>query len=115
VAVVKTMVDLGADKEAPTADGFRPLHCAAQEGHVETVGTLAELGADVNSQDDDGDSLLHMAAAEGYVSVVKTLAEAGANKEASMLIYGGRPLHIAAYKGHAAVVHWRSWGRTLAL
>ena len=92
------MVELGADKEASTANGARPLHSAAFEGHVETASPLAELGADVNSQDDDGDTPLHMAAIEGHVSAVKTLVELGAD------IGGGEtPLQVSIRRGHHQV------------
>jgi ankyrin repeat protein len=38
-----------ADVNAAAADGWRPLHYAAEEGYVEVVTTLVELGADVHA------------------------------------------------------------------
>jgi ankyrin repeat protein len=37
--------------EAQDAYGFRALHIAAQDGHVDVVRVLAELGADVEAHD----------------------------------------------------------------
>jgi hypothetical protein len=49
VAVLKALVEMGADKEAASANGGRALHAAAVWGHVEAVTTLVELGADVGA------------------------------------------------------------------
>ena len=67
-------MQLGADVNAGDAAGRRPLHRAAQQGHVE-VGhlTLVQQGADVNAEDNDGDRPLHEAALTGHVEAVATL------------------------------------------
>jgi hypothetical protein len=37
---VRTLVELGADKEAPNSTGMTPLHCAAFQGDADVVTTL---------------------------------------------------------------------------
>jgi ankyrin repeat protein len=58
--VVKTLAELGADKEATDADGARPLHVAAGHGQVEVVTTLVELGADIGAMTDNGETPLQL-------------------------------------------------------
>jgi ankyrin repeat protein len=43
-AVVKALVELGADKDAKDANGETALHFAAQYGHAEVLRVLAQLG-----------------------------------------------------------------------
>ena len=89
--MVKTLVlELGADKEAATANGSRPLHKAAWQGHVTVVTTLVELGADKEAATADGSRPLQIAAYRGRVAVVKALVELGADKEASVRMDGHR-------------------------
>jgi hypothetical protein len=47
VEVLTVLVELGADKEAKTANGVTPLHMAAINGHVEALTVLAQQGADI--------------------------------------------------------------------
>lgn len=54
VAVMKTLVDAGADIEEADSRGSTPLHKAAFGKHAKAVRALIELGANVNSRDVDG-------------------------------------------------------------
>lgn len=54
VAVMKTLVDAGADIEEADRQGSTPLHKAAFGKHAKAVRALIELGANVNSRDVDG-------------------------------------------------------------
>jgi ankyrin repeat protein len=49
--VAKVLVDAGASVEAELADGARPLHLAAQDGHTEVklMSVLVKAGADVEA------------------------------------------------------------------
>ena len=40
------LVELDADKEAKTANGWTPLHYAAVSGHVDAVTVLVQMGVD---------------------------------------------------------------------
>ena len=53
VAMIRTLVEQGADIEAETAGGVRPLHLAAAHGQVETVKTLVELQADIEARSEE--------------------------------------------------------------
>ena len=41
------LLDSGAELECRTANGFTPIICAAQQGHLATVRLLQQRGADV--------------------------------------------------------------------
>jgi hypothetical protein len=103
VATIRRMVAEGADVNVRGDEGARPLHFAAQEGHVDAVQVLVEVGAEVEAATADGDTPLHSAACQGHVAVVKTLVELGADIDASDAD-GDTPLHHAAWQGHVEVV-----------
>jgi ankyrin repeat protein len=98
LAVVRTLLAAGADYEARDAGGWRPLHIAVREGHVDAAQLLVEAGADVEAPDDDGFKPLHLAADGGYVEVVRALVDAVVDVEAEAAD-GFRPLHYAARSG----------------
>jgi ankyrin repeat protein len=99
VVTIRRLVAEGADvNEQGAAEGVRPLHVAAQYGHVDAVQVLVEIGADLEAPAVDGVRPLHMAAHQGHVSAVKTLVQLGADKEASTA-NGFTPLLTAACTG----------------
>ncbi|KAL8300793.1 hypothetical protein RB593_010240 [Gaeumannomyces tritici] len=105
-AVVRLLLDRGADKDAKVGDGRTPLHWAAAGGHEAVARLLVEAGADKEAKDGcgGGRTPLHLAAAGGHEAVARLLVEAGADKEAKDGCGGGRtPLHRAAEGGHEAV------------
>lgn len=57
----------------------RPLHWAAQGGHLDVCVLLLERGARVNAEDDDGTQPLHMAAKHGFSDVCMLLDNRGAD------------------------------------
>ena len=73
VAVVKTLVELGADKDASAVDGATPLHKAAYNGHVDVVTTLVELGADIGALADSGETPLQLSIDKGHHHVARVL------------------------------------------
>lgn len=74
VDCIDTMVDLGADIEAPGNFGNRPLHIAAQSGQsTEVIRRLLDQGADPNARNDIGDLPIHFAKS---VSVLEALLSA---------------------------------------
>ena len=52
-AIVRALMEAGADVNKPWDDGATPLYIAAQKGHEAIVRALIELGADVNKATDD--------------------------------------------------------------
>jgi ankyrin repeat protein len=92
---VTALLEAGADVEAQMPRGSRPLHVAAQHGHVEAVRTLAEGGADVEAQADDAARPLHCAALSGCAATMGALLEPGVDIHA-VDAYGRTPLHYAS-------------------
>ena len=106
-AVMRVLLEHGADPFIPTANGTTPLMMAAGVGHepgitrsaeleaVEAVHLLAELGADVNAANEAGDTALHGAAwRERADSIVQFLVDRGAEVNAKNH-RGWTPLVIA--------------------
>ena len=60
-------------------NGNRPLHIAAQNGHLELVKFLLGAGAEVNARNAGGQTALHMATSYDLDAVVKLLNDAGAD------------------------------------
>jgi ankyrin repeat protein len=82
VEAIKTLVQLGADKDAKASNGWRPLHVAAANGHVEAIKVLVQLGADKDAKNANGDTPLHFAAFNGHVEAIKALEQLGAQIDA---------------------------------
>jgi uncharacterized protein len=110
LALMRLLLELGADPLLPNFDGTTPLMAAAGVGTnepqeeageeseaVEAVNMLIELGADVNTVDTNGDTAMHGAAYNISPLVVKLLAERGADPQIwkNPNKAGGTPLFIA--------------------
>jgi ankyrin repeat protein len=100
-AVVRLLLEKGADVEAKTTFGETALPIAARGGHEAVVRLLLEKGADVEAN--NGWTALHWAAGVGHEAVVRLLLEKGADVEAKT-DNGGTALHEAARGGHEAIV-----------
>ncbi|XP_040243245.1 uncharacterized protein [Aegilops tauschii subsp. strangulata] len=96
MAVVRYLLDNGADPNKKDDAGSVPLHCAAKFGHHEAARLLLSRGASVDIAYFHG-TPLHIAAYYGKASVMKVLLEhhADPNKVSEVL---GTPL-IAALSG----------------
>ena len=80
-----------------------PLHIAAREGDLSTVGVLLAQGAAIDARGEYGDTALNLAAENGHAEVVARLLAAGANIEN----LGGAdktPLMCATFAGHVKIV-----------
>lgn len=115
IALMKLLLELGADPLMPNFTNTTPLMAAAGLGTTEpleeageepealqAVKMLLELGGDINAIDNNGDTAMHGAAYGAYPTVVKLLAERGADpqiwKEKNK--FGRTPLFIAeGYQG----------------
>lgn len=94
-ALMRLLLEHGADPKIATANNTTPLMAASGIGWVEgvtneigrkenleTVKLLLDLGADVNAVDGDGRTALHGAAHKGRNEVVQLLVEHGARLDA---------------------------------
>ncbi|GLE05101.1 hypothetical protein PINS_up014085 [Pythium insidiosum] len=100
-AVVRQLIDAGADVDATTSSGETPLHTAVLHGHVEAVQTLLEAGADIAATTDEGATPLHLAARDGHVDILEALLDRGAELSAQD-VDGRTPLHTAAFFDESA-------------
>ncbi|CAM9849786.1 unnamed protein product [Ectocarpus fasciculatus] len=85
-------------------NGWTPLMVASQRGYTRIVRILLKEGANVLIVADHGFTALLTCAQYGNLAVCKMLVKAGAHLEAATSTNGSRPLHMAADKGHAAVI-----------
>ncbi len=81
-AQVRALVQLKANVEAQTKEGWTAVMSAAMNGHTDTVLALAELGADVHAAQEDGTTAMIKAAVNGRTETVRALAQLGADVHA---------------------------------
>ncbi|KAJ1424265.1 ankyrin repeat-containing domain protein, partial [Ochromonadaceae sp. CCMP2298] len=80
---------------------MRPIHWAASDGKLRSVKFLLEHRQDVNALDGNSCTPLIIAAQYGRVEMVVYLSKNGAD-----LGQQDSPLHLAALRGNAEVVHY---------
>lgn len=98
-AVVKLLVEKGADIEAKDRDGQTPLSWAAVAGHRTVVELLVEKGADIKVKNNFGQTPFSRAAENGQEAIVELLIKKGAGIEDCLT-----PLSLAAVAGDETVV-----------
>ncbi|KAF4342732.1 ankyrin repeat-containing protein [Fusarium beomiforme] len=102
-AIVKLLVDHGANVCVRVTHNQTPLLQAAEQGHEGIARLLLEGGADKDIRDEEGMTPLLVAAENGHEGVVKLLLEKGDNIE--VLDREGRtPVYLAWWKHHSGVV-----------
>ncbi len=83
VAMVNSILSLGADPNLADISGRSPLHAALVDGDLEAapaiIRALAAKGADPNAQDSLGRTPLHLAVLRGRADAVHALSQAGAD------------------------------------
>jgi ankyrin repeat protein len=122
VALMKVLLEHGADPKIATAHGVTALAVASGIGWVEgityewspeqsleAVKMCLSLGIDPNVADDEGRTALHGAAHKGRTDVIKLLVDHGANLEAHD--NGSRDTFAGAMKGHTWIP--LDWSRGL--
>jgi ankyrin repeat protein len=93
-ALMRVLIELGADPFLPNLDNTTPLMAAAGLGTtspLEEAGTepealeatrlLLDLGADINAVNNDGDTAMHGAAFGNFPTVARLLADRGASAD----------------------------------
>ena len=97
VALVKHLLDQGAEACSCDARSRTSLHFAACKGEISIAQLLLENGADPNLQDVLGNTPLHLAACTNNTSMVTLLLKYGT--DVTVLDKSGRtPLHLAESK-----------------
>ena len=79
---VTSLIERGADLEAPDADGMTPLMLAVHNRHLGCARLLIDAGADVNAKDPGGDTALIIAADKGNLECAEMLIAKGAEIDA---------------------------------
>ena len=100
---VKSILDRGADINAPGGFYGNALHAASYQGHIQVVQMLLNQGASINAQGGYYGNALHAASYQGHIQVVQILLDNGADVNAQ----GGRfgnALQSASIGGHDQVV-----------
>ncbi|KAI9773871.1 MAG: hypothetical protein M1840_006097 [Geoglossum simile] len=101
-AVVRLMLERGADPQVSGGDGVNALRVAASHGHIEVVRVLLAAGAYVNTHTPQG-TALQAAAEGGHVGVVGVLLASKADVNAVRFLEASA-LQSAAARGHACLV-----------
>ncbi|KAH7463046.1 Ankyrin-2 [Phytophthora ramorum] len=102
--MVQCLLVEGSQVDAATPSGFTPLLLAASGGHADVVQHLLMKGADPEiCMIRSGFTALLVATFNDYVDVVRHLVKKRVNLEVRSAD-GSTALHLAAEKGHAAIV-----------
>ncbi|HEX2875664.1 MAG TPA: ankyrin repeat domain-containing protein [Polyangiaceae bacterium] len=102
--ILQSLVEAGADLEAPDAKQFRPLHAACEVGNVAGIRFLVARGVEREPRTVDGYTPLHIACALGHLEAAKTLVELGADVHATSKT--GSAIDIARSENKPDVVTW---------
>lgn len=102
-AIVKLLLEIGADLELKDTDGQTALMHAARNGHESIIRLLLMNGADLEPAEDIGWTALMHASRNGHEVIVKLLLDIGADLE-SEDTYGQTALMYAARYGHEAII-----------
>jgi len=100
-AVVRLLLERGADIAAGDTEGSNALHNAAATGQLEIVRILLENGSNINEQDNFGMTPYLFAASYGHVELMKYFEERGADT-ALTTTNGRRAIHLAAGSNRTA-------------
>jgi ankyrin repeat protein len=102
-AIVRRLLEAGADPNAALPGGETPLMTASRTGKVEAVQALLERKANLEAKESRGQTAIVWAAAEGNTETVKELIQAGADFKVR-LDSGFTPYLIAVREGRTETV-----------
>ncbi|CAB3384603.1 Hypothetical predicted protein [Cloeon dipterum] len=77
--LLENLLELGADVNLKTTEGFKALFFAVKENDSGLMLKLLEHGADVNQQEKDGSTALHLAVTKNQHECVQLLLDYGAD------------------------------------
>jgi ankyrin repeat protein len=98
IAIVRVLLDGGAEINATDSSRNTVLHMAAQHNDGEIMSYLLSRGANIEAVDGDGSTALHRASGSGYADNVDILLGKGADPNARDES-GDTPLHYCANAG----------------
>ena len=104
VALVRVLLDYGADLHVRSDGGWTALHNAAERGHVEVASQLLKWKADVNAGTSSGMTALHWAARNGHYNMVLLLLDQEGIKRNCKDSFDITPMLGAAENGHIEIV-----------
>ncbi|NXH98422.1 ASB10 protein, partial [Pachycephala philippinensis] len=97
---VRLLLSYGADPEAVSEDGYRPLHLCKSSDSIKCVRQLLQHGASANSRtEEENDTALHVASRHGLAEHVQLLLHHGAELEVKNN-EGQTPLNAACAQRH---------------
>jgi len=100
---VRSLLESGADVDAPQADGATALHWAAYYGDANLARALLAAGANPSAANRNGSTPLWLATDRGDTAMIEMLLDSGADAEEALPL-GRRPLMLAARSGSADAV-----------
>ena len=102
-AVVKLLLDYGADINKPTFTNSTPLRAACFDGRLDIVRYLISNGADIHIPNKYKNTCLMIACYKGHEEVVRHLLECGVEPN-SQAHCGATALHFASERGYLQIV-----------
>ena len=103
IALVKLLIEAGADVDKKSSHGSTALSYAAKHGYTSCVMALVHAGADVNVTTNQGNTPIFVAAKYGHEACVALLIGAGADVRKCRL-NGQTPMNAASGDGRARIV-----------
>ncbi|KAE8981603.1 hypothetical protein PF010_g22573 [Phytophthora fragariae] len=79
LAVIKILLQFGADVDARSKDGKSALHCSTSDDAYDVAKMLLDAGASIDALDEHGKTPLHYCVQEGGLLVTELLLSRGAN------------------------------------
>lgn len=101
-AIVRLLLEHGADVNARTGSDNTPFYWACWHGRTNIARLLLEYGADPNARDMSGNIPLHWACRFGHAEIVRFLVEQGTDVNARNQ-KGCTPLHQACKKTNTII------------
>ena len=103
--VVRHLLSIGYDANAPCSGGWTTVHHAARRAQAETLDVLLRAGGLPDSTTAAGSTPLHFAAKDGSLAFIETLYRYKPDMDPTPLRSDGQsPLHVAAAGGHLEIL-----------
>jgi len=105
IALIKQLLKVGVEVNAPQGDGMTALHWAAERGNIELAEVLIYAGANPMAGTRIGQyKPLHLAAKKGNANIIKILLDEGINPNIKTANSGSTALHLASASGDIETV-----------